>query len=149
MPGLGRLCKPITGGGILIHSLTRVTPPPPPPREWYNEKGNHSTSIKKKKEIINYYIKQIKIYGNEHVIGKCAMVTRLNIYKTIVLATIYYNVEAWSNISVSEMREIQGIILRKIWEQRKNTPYFGLLAELGIWTIEKQIEYKKLCYYII
>ena len=28
--GLGRLCKPITGGGggILIHSLTRVTPPP-------------------------------------------------------------------------------------------------------------------------
>ena len=33
--------------------------------EWYNEKGNHSTSIKKKKEEINYYIKQIKIYGNE------------------------------------------------------------------------------------
>ena len=68
------------------------------------------------------------------------MVTRLKIYKTIVLATIYYNVEAWSNISKSELREleeIQGAILRKICDQRKTTPYFELLAELGIWTIEK------------
>ena len=38
------------------------------------KKGNHPTSIKKKKEKIYYYIKQIKIYGNEHVIGKYAMV---------------------------------------------------------------------------
>ena len=54
--------------------------------------------------------------------------------------------EGWSNISKSELREleeIQGTILRKICEQRKTTPYFGLLPELGIWTIEKQIEYKK------
>ena len=73
------------------------------------------------------------------------MVTRLNIYKTTVLPTIYCNVEAWSNISVNEMREleeIQGIILRMMCEQRKTTHYFGLLAGLGIWTIEKQIECK-------
>ena len=69
--------------------------------EWYNEKGNHSTSIKKKQEKINYFIKQINIYGNKHVIGKYAMVTRLKIYKTIVLPTIYYNVEAWREIYVS------------------------------------------------
>ena len=64
----------------------------------------------------------------------------------IVLATIYYNVEAWRNISVSEMGElgeVQGITLRKICGQRKTTPYFGLLTELGIWRIKKQIEYKK------
>ena len=42
-----------------------------------------------------------------------------------------------------KLEEIQGIILRKICEQRKTTPYFGLLAELGIWIIEKQTEYKK------
>ena len=111
--------------------------------EWYNEKGNHSTSIKKKKEKINYYIKQIKICGNEHEIGKYTMVARLKIYKTIVLPTVYYNVGAWSNRRVSEMREIQGIIQRKICEQSKTTPYFGLLAELGIWTIEKQIRIQK------
>ena len=56
------------------------------------------------------------------------MVTRLKIYKTIVLPTIYYNVEAWSNISKSELRELeetQGAILRKICEQRKTTPILG------------------------
>ena len=55
--------------------------------------------------------------------------------------------EAWSNISKSELREleeIQGTILRKIYEQRKNTPYFGILAKFGIWTIEKQIQYKNI-----
>ena len=40
------------------------------------------------------------------------------------------------------MREFEEI-LRKLCEQRKATPYYGLLAEIGIWTIiEKQIEYK-------
>ena len=81
------------------------------------------------------------------MIGKYAIVIRLNIYKTIILPTIYYNVEAWRNISVSEtieLEEIQGILPRKICEQRKTTPYFGLLAEFGIWTIKKQIEYKNI-----
>ena len=115
--------------------------------EWYNEKGNHSTSIRKKKEKINYYIRQIKVYGNKGVIGKHAMLTRLKRYKSNIFPTIYYNVETWSTITKTEMKEleqIQGIILRKICEQRKTTPYIGLMAELGIWTIEKQIEYKKI-----
>ena len=43
-----------------------------------------------------------------------------------------------------KLEEIQRIILRKICKQRKTTPYFGLLAELGIWIIGKQIEYKKI-----
>ena len=52
--------------------------------EWYNEKGNHSTSIKRSlKEKINYYIKQIKIYGNGHVMGKSEMLTKLKRYKTM------------------------------------------------------------------
>ena len=75
--------------------------------EWYNEKGNHETSLKKKKEKINYYIKQIKIYGNENLIGKHAMTTRLKIYKTMVIPTIYHNVETWNNISKKEMKELE------------------------------------------
>ena len=115
--------------------------------EWYNEKGNHSTAIKHKKEKINYYINQIKTYGNEKIIGRYTILTRLKIYKTMIIPAIYYNVEAWGNISKKEMEELeemQGNILRRICEQRKTTPYIGLLAELGIWTVEKQIEHKKI-----
>ena len=115
--------------------------------EWYNEKGDHSTSIEKKKQKIPLYIKQIKFYGNEYILGKYTLLTRIKIYKTIVIPTIYYNIETWSKISKKELNQletIQGTILRAICEQRKTTPYIGLLAELGIWTIEKLIEYKKI-----
>ena len=43
--------------------------------EWYNEKGNHSTSIEQKKGKVNYYIKQIKMYGNENIIGRYTILT--------------------------------------------------------------------------
>ena len=45
---------------------------------------------------------------------------------------------------MEELEEMQGNILRRICEQRKTTPYIGLLAELGICTVEKQIEHKKI-----
>ena len=45
---------------------------------------------------------------------------------------------------LNQLENIQGTILRAICEQRRTTPYMGLLAELGIWTIEKLIEYKKI-----
>ena len=87
------------------------------------------------------------MYGNEYKLGKYAIATRLKIYKTVVFPAIYHNIETWSNISKNEMNElekIQCIILKRITEQRITTPHFGLLSELGIWPIEKQIQYKKI-----
>ena len=115
--------------------------------EWYNEKGDNSTSIQKKKEKITVYIRQIKFYGNEYILGKYTLLTRIKIYKTVIIPTIYHNIETWSKMSKKELNQlenIQGTILRAICEQRRTTPYMGLLAELGIWTIEKLIEYKKI-----
>ena len=34
-------------------------------------------------------------------------------------------------------------IIKRICEQSITTPYYGLLSELGMWPVEKQIEYKK------
>ena len=65
--------------------------------EWY--KGDHSTSIAKRRERELYYIKQIKFYGNEYKLGKSTLITRLKIYKTVIIPTIFYNVETWSNIN--------------------------------------------------
>ena len=115
--------------------------------EWYNEKGNHSTTISKRKEKINYYIKQIKYYGNEYKIGKYAMMTRLKIYKSVIIPAIYHNIETWSKITKSEKKEIESMqekIVKAMFEQKQSTPYFGLLAEIGIWTVEQQMEYKQI-----
>ena len=92
-------------------------------------------------------IKKIKFYGNEFKIGKYALMTRIRIYKTVAIPSIFYNVETWSHISkkeIDELEKIQSTILKKICEQRKTTPYIGLLSELGIWPIEKLIEYRKI-----
>ena len=115
--------------------------------EWFNEKGDHTTSLTKRKEKIFYYIKKIKLYGNEFKIGKYALMTRIKIYKTVVIPSIFHNIETWSYISKKEMKElekIQATIVRRICEQRITTTYYGLISELGIWPIEKQIEYKKI-----
>lgn len=115
--------------------------------EWYNEKGDHSTSIKMKKQKIEEYIRKLHFYGNEYIIGKYALEIRIKIYKTIVIPTVYHNIQTWSNISKSELKELEGIqgyILKRMCELPKTTPYIALLAELGIWTVEKQIEYGKI-----
>ena len=113
---------------------------------WYNNKGDHSTSINKRKEKIDIYIKQIKIYGNENLLGRYAMITRINIYKTVVRPTMVHNVESWNTITRNELNELekmQANILKRICKQKITTSYEGLLAELGIWSIETVIEYKK------
>ena len=61
--------------------------------------------------------------------------------------TIFYNVETWSNINkkeINELERIQASIIKSICEQRITTPYYGVLSELGIWSVEQQIEYKKI-----
>ena len=115
--------------------------------EWYNEKGDHITSLKKRKEKINYYIKQIKNYGNEYKLGKYALMTRIKIYKTVVFPSIFHNIETWSRITKKEIKELESIqakIIKKICGQRVTTPYFGILSELGMWPVEQHIEYKRI-----
>ena len=115
--------------------------------EWYNEKGDHSTSIKKRESKIGLYIKQIKVYGNDYLLRNYTLDARLKLYNTIVIPSLYYNIEAWSHITKKEMSQLESMqyrILREITEQKAHTPYQGLLAELGIWPVERQIEIKKI-----
>ena len=62
MPGLGRLCKPITeGGGILIHSLTRVTSPPPPSMDAY---GNLDWSVVANSVLRGNFVMSLRMAEN-------------------------------------------------------------------------------------
>ena len=101
----------------------------------------------------------MKQYGNEYKIGKFAIAARIRIYKRIVLSTVYHNVEAWSNITKTDMEELESMQKRIVCgmcemrrstpyvcgmcEMRRSTPYVGLLAELGIWPVEQLIQYKQ------
>ena len=115
--------------------------------EWYDEKGSHATSIKMRRKKVQLYITQTKVYGNENIIGKYALTTRIKIYKTVVRPTIFHNIEGWSIINkknIEELENIQANILKKVCDMRVTTSYLGLLSELDIWPVKKHIEYKKL-----
>ena len=115
--------------------------------KWYNEQGNNKLAIEKKKAKTSYYIQKIKQYGNEFTIGKYAIVARIRIHKRIIVPTVYHNVEAWSNITKTDMEELEKIqknIVQGMCEMRRSTPYLGLLAELGIWPVKHLIGYKQI-----
>ena len=115
--------------------------------EWYNDKGDHSTTIKKRESKIGYYVQQVKVYGNDFLLKNYTLNARLKLYKTIVIPSLYYNIETWSTMTQNELKQLEGMqykILRKITEQKQGTPYFGLLAETGVWPVEQQIEIRKI-----
>ena len=74
-------------------------------------------------------------------------VTRIKIYKSVIIPTIFHNIETWSRTTKKEIKELelfQENIIKAICEQRQSTPYYSLLAELGIWPVEQQMEYKQI-----
>ena len=70
--------------------------------------------------------------------------------EVLVKATLLFNTETWINISNPEMKKInQGHyeVLRKVFEQKESTPYYGILSETGYWPYSYVIIYKRLMYF--
>ena len=112
-----------------------------------NEKGTKQGNIEKKKQKVEYLLKEIKRYGDERKVGNMALEVRQKIYETVVVPTLFANIETWSKISETEIKELekmQSKLLRGMYELPQCTPYWGILAETGIWPVECKIEYKKI-----
>ena len=45
---------------------------------------------------------------------------------------------------MDEIEKIQSEIIKRICEQKVTTPYYGIISELGIWPVNKHIEYKRI-----
>ena len=115
--------------------------------EWYTEKGTHEKSLSVKRNKVNYLVNRVKHYGDPYKVGNLALQVRITIYSSVVIPTLFTNIETWSRISTREMEELEKIqkdSLTWILELPISTPYKGLLSELGIWPVEQQMEYKRL-----
>ena len=115
--------------------------------EWYNEKGNNDLSIQKRKEKVDYMLHEILRYGDKEKVGNMALEVRIKIYETVVVPTLFANIETWGRVSEKDLKELERLqakVLRGMFRQIATTPYWGLLAEVGIWPVENRIEYKKI-----
>ena len=63
------------------------------------------------------------------------------------MPTLYHNMECWSPIPnniYKELERIQYEILRRIFEQKTATPYWGLLADIGLRPIQQYLDYRRI-----
>ena len=87
------------------------------------------TQIKIIKERLPSMKKMILNYGDPGKIGSNCVKMRLKLLECVVMPTILYNVETWTEIRKDELRElesIQGQLLRTVFDQKANTSYYGL-----------------------
>ena len=115
--------------------------------EWYNEKGNKDVSLEKRKLRVNYFLREIKKYGDVRRVGRMALEIRQKIYETVVVPTLFANIETWSHISDMEIKELENLqyrILKGMFGMPLCTPYWGIIAESGIWPVTSRIHYRKI-----
>ena len=115
--------------------------------EWINSKGDNKIKIEKKKEKIPFMIQQIRKYGNYERVGKMDMKVRMNVLDRVIMPTILYGMELWTNVTKKEKEELErihGQILKGTFEQKITTPYWGIIAETGIWPINERVDHMKL-----
>ena len=115
--------------------------------QWYNKKGNHEIHIRKVKEKINFFVTEVKRFGSTYQVGRMAIEIRIKLYKTVVFPSVFYAMETWSNVTqkdLEEVEKIQGEILKGLFELRISTPYWGVLAETGLWPVKEMLRLKRL-----
>lgn len=117
---------------------------------WLNEDGNLMLHLKRSMEKLPGKIQQIKNISSKHNIGPDYMRVRLKLYETCVVPSLLFNLEGWGHISNDEMKKLehqQAFSLTKLLEIPISTPYWGLLSEIGIWSMEFRIKYRRLMMY--
>ena len=75
--------------------------------ESFNEKGDNKTKIQKRLSKIPYMIQVIKRYGSTEKVGKLSMQVRLKLLETVVMPTILYGTEIFTNITKEAYQELQ------------------------------------------
>ena len=114
--------------------------------EWYSQDGTKEENLKKRSSKVKVLLREILKYGDERKVGEMAIEVRQKIYETVVVSTLFANIETWSEINEKDSKELEKMqyqILRGMFELPQCTPYWGIIAESGIWPVKYKIEYKK------
>ena len=114
---------------------------------WIEENGTCNRNIEKKKEKCEMILPKVLQMASRESVGNLATTIRIELYHTIIIPILLYNIEAWGKITkgnMEVMESIQGKILKRLLQLPKTTSYLGMLYETGIWRIKDVILYRKL-----
>ena len=117
---------------------------------WIDNTGQCELNILKRKEKGGRVVKKILDMAHQSRVGRQEIPLKLELYKTVYLPTLLYNLEAWGKIRPKELIELektQGQVLRRLMGLPTTTPYIGVLYETGIWWVEEMLVYKRMMLY--
>ena len=117
---------------------------------WVNEDGNCQLQIEKRGKKIKGEIAAIKSLASYYNVGPSYLNVRLYLYENCILPSLLYDLEGWNKLSKKEIKKLESIQLKTLCtllDMPKTTPYLGLLNELGIWSIEERMKYRKIMLY--
>ena len=117
---------------------------------WVNQYGNCQLQIEKRSKKIKGEIAAIKSLASYHNVGPTFLNVRLQLYECCILPSLLYNLEGWNKLSKTEIKKLESVQLKSLCsllQIPKTTPYLGLLNELGVWTIEERLKYRKIMLY--
>jgi hypothetical protein len=117
---------------------------------WVNEKGNIDRQVQKMEKRSQDVIRVCNTMCSKAKVGRMEFIAKKLIYESLIIKTVYHNIEAWTNLRKTDkekLETIQGKILRGIYGLPKSTPYWGMLYELDILPINLLLTYMKLMLY--
>ena len=112
-----------------------------------NEKGNMDDQLIHMERKVNAVVRETNKICSPGKVGKYEFEGKKLMYDSQIVPSIYFNIEAWTNMrkaDVEKLKSIQGQLIRRIFGLPKCTPYIGMLFEMEITPIMKQLLYKKL-----
>ena len=114
---------------------------------WMNEKGNMERELEEYRARAKKIIANINVMASRERVGEAEIATKLYLYISMGRNAIFNNVEVWTDYNKAAMEEIDRInigAIKKLIGMPKGTPTYGILAELGMWSMDLIILYKKL-----
>ena len=99
-----------------------------------------------KLKFMGYEVKRI---GNNNKVGNAATKVRIMLIETTLIQSLLANCENWCRIGKQEeelWKKSQNTLLRIVFEQRKGTPYWGMIAESGVWPFKYIAIYRRLMF---
>ena len=111
----------------------------------YNEKGCNIHKIRKRMVKAKYMACEVKRMGSTKRVGKAATMVRLMLMEVVIKPTLLANTETWCKVGekeANEWKKWQYMVLRVLMEQKKGTPYWGIIAETGSWPYKYIVMYK-------
>ena len=116
---------------------------------WMDERGTYEINIEKNKTKVPTMIASVAAIGNMKM-GTMATEVRLNLVNVIVMKSLLYNIETFPQVAPKEIKELEKVqhrILTKLMNVPSSTPYYGILLETGMWTMDARVDYSKLMLY--